>query len=271
MLVYLLCSFSGYANTQLSVRYSAGSHPYSAELLALVLSKSAITIVPVEVPSIPSQTRAIRLLGDKNGIDVFWGVTSAKWEKQAKAILIPIDKGLLGYRIPLVHVSNKNMFAEVTHSGQLRSFLFGLRQDWPDSAIFERNELSTLRYGTGAKPIEMLRTGHIDALAYDIFDVSKNYGNDVIHDQHIAIRYPSAVYFFVANNNETLHKLLQDGLLAAIADGSFDALFYQYFAAAIAQANLKNRRIIELINPLLPRSAPIQQQQFWLDKKALTQ
>jgi hypothetical protein len=79
------------------------------------------------------------------------------------------------------------------------------------------------------------------------------------------------VYFFVANNNETLHKLLQDGLLAAIADGSFDALFYQYFAAAIAQANLKNRRIIELINPLLPRSAPIQQQQFWLDKKTLTQ
>ncbi|MGS0496438.1 hypothetical protein ACU8V4_04110 [Pseudoalteromonas mariniglutinosa] len=63
---------------------------------------------------------------------------------------------------------------------------------------------------------------------------------------------------------------MQEGLLAAIADGSFDALFYEYFAATIAQADLKNRRIIELTNPLLPRSAPIHQAQFWLDKNSLT-
>ena len=40
--------------------------------------------------------------------------------------------------------------------------------------------------------------------------------------------------------------------------------------SAIAQADLKNRRIIELMNPLLPHSAPIYQPQFWLDKSSLT-
>ncbi|BDF94739.1 hypothetical protein KAN5_15770 [Pseudoalteromonas sp. KAN5] len=268
--ICFLTSFTCLANTELSVRYSADGHPYPRALLALALSKSAVTLVPTEVQNIPSQSRAIRLLGDKNGIDVFWGVTSPDWEKQAKAVLIPIDKGLLGYRIPLVHVSHKDMFAQVNHSRQLRSFVFGLREDWPDTAIFKRNELPTLIYGMGAEPIEMLRTGRIDALPYDIFDLPKNHGDDIIHEPHIAIRYPSAVYFFVANDNQTLHKLLQEGLLAAIADGSFDALFYEYFAATIAQADLKNRRIIELTNPLLPRSAPIHQAQFWLDKNSLT-
>ena len=74
----------------------------------------------------------------------------------------------------------------------------------------------------------------------------------------------------MANDNQALHKLLNDGLLEAIADGSFDTLFFKYFAAVIAQADLKNRRIIELTNPLLPRSAPIHQPQFWLDKNSLT-
>ena len=270
LLACLLISFSGLASTSLTVRYSAGGHAYPAELLTLILSKSAITMVPSEVPDIPSQSRAIRLLGEKNGIDVFWGATSSEWENQAKAILIPIDRGLLGYRIPVVHISHKDMFAEVTHARQLIPFVFGLREDWPDTAIFKRNELDTLMYGTGAEPIEMLRSGRIDALPYDIFDLPKNHGDDIIHEPHIAIRYPSAVYFFVANDNQALHKLLNDGLLAAIADGSFDTLFFKYFAAVIAQADLKNRRIIELTNPLLPRSAPIHQPQFWLDKNSLT-
>ena len=270
LLACLLISFSGLASTSLTVRYSAGGHAYPAELLALILSKSNITLVANEVANIPSQSRAIRLLGEKNGIDVFWGATSTEWEKHAKAILIPIDKGLLGYRIPVVHVSNKDLFAEVTHSRELLPFVFGLREDWPDAAIFKRNELDTLMFGAGAEPIAMLHSGRIDALPNDIFDIAKNHGEGIIHEPHIAIRYPSAVYFFVAKNNQALHTLLQDGLLAAIADGSFDRLFFKYFAATIAQADLKNRRIIELTNPLLPRSAPIYQRQFWLDKNSLT-
>lgn len=180
LLACLLISFSGLANTPLTIRYSADGHPYPAELLALILSKSAITMVPNKVPDIPSQSRAIRLLGKENGIDVFWGVTSSEWETQAKAILIPIDKGLLGYRIPVVHISHKDMFAAVTHARQLTPFVFGLREDWPDTAIFKRNELDTLMYGMGAEPIAMLRSGRIDALPYDIFDLPKNHGDDII-------------------------------------------------------------------------------------------
>ncbi|NMR25280.1 transporter substrate-binding domain-containing protein [Pseudoalteromonas sp. NEC-BIFX-2020_015] len=270
VLVCLLFTFNVRSNTEQTVRFSAGSHPYPIELLKLALGKSEIKMLPEEIGSIPTQTRAIRLLGEKNGIDVFWGATSSTWEKQAKAILIPIDKGLLGYRIPLVNIKDKELFANVTHSGQLRTFLFGLREDWPDTAIFINNELHTQIYGQGADPIEMLKARRIDALPYDIFDLAQNYGDDIVHDKYIAIRYPSALYFFVANKDAILYEQIKSGLLAAIADGSFDELFNRYFAKTIELADLKNRRIIELVNPLLPLSAPIHQPHFWLDKKALT-
>ena len=101
----------------------------------------------------------------------------------------------MGYRIPRCILATKTCLQKSLHARQLIPFVFGLREDWPDTAIFKRNELDTLMYGTGVEPIEMLRSGRIDALPYDIFDLPKNHGDDIIHEPHIAIRYPSAVYF----------------------------------------------------------------------------
>jgi len=256
---------------QLTLRYNAGGHPYAIELLQLALSKSGITIDSQPVEHIPSQTRAIRLLGAKDGIDIVWKVTNSESEKQAKAILIPIVKGLLGYRIPLVHINNKELFKDVRHSRELQRFIFGLREDWPDAAIFQSNELKTSTYGQGADPLHMLATARFDALPYEIFEVTQPRDKNLVNDQYIAIHYPSAVYFFVANDNVKLHDKIKYGLEIAIADGSFDELFYHHFAYAIAQANLKHRRIIELKNQLLPLSAPLNSEHYWLDKKAVNQ
>lgn len=266
----LLISFVTSAES-LTVRYTAGGHPYVTELLKLVLSKSDITIKSVEIEEIPSQTRGIRLLGEKDGVDVFWTVTSSLTEKKAKAVLIPIVKGLMGYRIPLIAQNKKDIFLHVTHSGQLSPFIFGLREDWADTAIFKSNDLKTFAYGQSADPMNMLINGRFDALPFELFDFKGFENNEIVQDQHIAIRYPSAVYFFVANNNSVLHRHIESGLLKAISDGSFDTLFNQHFSTVIKQANLHNRRIIELKNPLLPLSAPINDAHYWLDKNKLKQ
>ncbi len=272
VLVVALLVFAPYAKAeQLTIRYSAGGHPYAIELLELALSKSGITLNAQQVENIPSQTRALRLLGAKEGIDVLWKVTNSESEKQAKAILIPIVKGLLGYRIPLVHQNNKELFKDIRHSRQLRSVTFGLREDWADKDIFQSNELKVLTYGQGAEPLKMLETGRVGALPYEILEATKPRNTSLVNDQYIAIHYPSAVYFFVANDNQKLHDQIETGLNIAVNDGSFDALFYRHFARAINHANLTNRRVIELQNPLLPLSAPLNTAHYWLDKKALNQ
>lgn len=230
-----------------------------------------MTINAIEVGEIPSQTRGIRLLGEQDGVDIFWTVTSSFAEKKAKAVLIPIAKGLMGYRIPLVANNKKNLFEHVIHSGQLTPYIFGLREDWADTAIFNSNDLKTFAYGQSADPMNMLINGRFDALPFEISDFKDFHNGEVIQDQHIAIRYPSAVYFFVAKNNVVLHKNIESGLLKAIDDGSFDTLFNKHFSTMIKQANLHRRRIIELKNPLLPPSAPINEAHYWLDKNKLKQ
>lgn len=272
ILLITIIFVSSIVNAQpLTIRHSAGGHAYPAELLKLALSKVDVQVEFIKVAKIPTQSRALRLLGEENGIDVFWGMTSSEREKIAKAVLIPIDKGLLGYRIPCIAVKNSALFKNVSHSGQLKSFSFGLREDWPDTTVFEKNDIQTVSYGKGANPYEMLTSGRFDALAHDIFDIDNIHNHNIVHDQYIAIHYPSAAYFFVDKQNTRLHQQITQGLNYAIADGSFARLFNQYFAGVIERANLQNRRIINITNPLLPPSAPIHNPKYWLTEKQLTQ
>ena len=71
-----------------------------------------MTINAIEVRERPSQTRGIRLLGEQDGVDVFWTVTSSFAEKKAKAVLIPIAKGQINTENELSNVANKYLFCE---------------------------------------------------------------------------------------------------------------------------------------------------------------
>jgi len=42
-----------------------------------------------------------------------------------------------------------------------------------------------------------------------------------------------------------------------IEDGSFDEIFRKYYGDSIQAANLKNRRLFNISNPLLPATAPL--------------
>jgi hypothetical protein len=49
----------------------------------------------------------------------------------------------------------------------------------------------------------------------------------------------------------------------ALADGSFDLLFQQYFGEIIKRSNLEGRTVLELVNPLLPPETPLQRKALW--------
>jgi hypothetical protein len=48
-----------------------------------------------------------------------------------------------------------------------------------------------------------------------------------------------------------------------IEDGSFDEIFRKYHGDSIQAANLKNRRLFTISNPLLPATAPLRRKELW--------
>ena len=64
-------------------------------------------------------------------------------------IRIPIYRGLIGWRIPLVSAANKDLLASVRTLDDLRRLRFGQRQDWADTPILRAN---------GLEPQELIAT-----------------------------------------------------------------------------------------------------------------
>jgi GR25 family glycosyltransferase involved in LPS biosynthesis len=81
----------------------------------------------------------------------------------------------------------------------------------------------------------------------------------------LAIHYPAAGYIFTNKKNKKLYDRLERGFRMAVDDGSFDTLFYNHpdMKTVLEKANLKNRRIFELKNPLLPEETPLNDKRLW--------
>jgi hypothetical protein len=72
--------------------------------------------------------------------------------------------------------------------------------------------------------------------------------------------------FFVAKGNQQLHDKIHQGLEMAIADGSFDELFYAspLVKDALSKTKLEDRVVIRIPNPNMGPKTPLNRKEFWL-------
>jgi hypothetical protein len=82
-------------------------------------------------------------------------------------------------------------------------------------------------------------------------------------EQRLALHYFYDSYFFVNKRNTKLANDIREGLEKAIADGSFNKLFEEYWGEAVRKARLNERIVIELFNPLLSPETPSNRPELW--------
>lgn len=271
MVASMLClqTQSGSAATYVYLRpewSDAGRDPYGVALLKLAFAKARACHTLVYSSEAMKQSRAVLELERGSGkLDIMITMTSPQREAALLGVPVPLTKGLLGWRIALVRKEHINQFARVRTADQLKRFIAGQGHDWPDSAILRGNGLPVHVSSTYNGMFKMLEAGRID---YFPRAVQQLFAEQDLHpnlaiEPHLLVRYPTDAYFFVNRRNTRLAAELRRGLEAAIADGSFDTLFYNYFAPQIAAARLERRTIIDLRNPLRTASLPLERKQLW--------
>jgi hypothetical protein len=243
---------------------------YPIELLELALAKAG---GPYELrPSQQSmqQNRALLQLTDDVELSVVWSMTSKEREKDLLPIRIPIDKGLLGWRIFLINRNDVKRFEQVQNLEQLRSLSAGQEHDWPDVEILTANRLKVVQSSNYESLFRMLDRDRFDYFPRsidEIWDEEKAHSDlSIAVEQTIILQYPAAEYFFVNRKNNALADALEKGLRLAIKDGSFDRLFTKYNGESIRRANIRNRRVFRLDNPLLPSATPLNQKELWFNQ-----
>lgn len=240
---------------------------YRIKLLELALSKVGLRNVLQPGDTVMQQGRALRLIEQGQGIDVFWSMTSKQREQQLLPIRIPIDRGLLGWRLLLIRKGDEARFAAVRTVAQLAQMLGAQGHDWPDTEILRAAGLNVYPSPHYESLFSMLERGRVDYVPRSVSEIdgelARHDSQQLAIEPRLALYYPVAEYFFVQRQRVDLARQIEKGLRLALADGSFDALFQRYHADFLQRANLAQRHIIRLNNPLLPAATPLRDKSYW--------
>jgi hypothetical protein len=224
------------------------------------LSKTGVRYTLRPNALLMSHERAMQMMGANGGIDVFWGPTTRKMEQNYLAIRIPLDKGILGWRLLLINAHDRQLFDGVHSLMQLQSYSAGQAREWADTEILRANGLKVVGTEAYESMFDMLAAQRFDYFPRGIGEIwseAKSHAKlDLEVERHLVLHYPAYTYFFVSKSNTELARTIERGLRAAIADGSFDKLFEQFNGASIKRAHLNSRIVFELVNPLLPDDTP---------------
>ena len=256
-------------------RFSGGDDPrihFPLALLKLAMQKVGRSYTVRPSAPVMERGRAIRELA-KGGseVNVIWTSMGADVERQLRPIRIPLYRGLIGHRIFIIHRQRQPDFASVNSLDDLKRFTAGQGIGWVDQKIMQSAGLKVI-VDTYDSMFKMVDRGLVDYFPRGaneaVAEVRARAASfpDLVVESHLMLVYKSDNIFYTSLANEELARLIEQGLLAAYADGSFMKLYHEhpYVQKVLDEARLERRLRLEIANPMLSDEDLAVPARFWL-------
>jgi len=137
----------------------------------------------------------------------------------------------------------------------LKKFRVGLQSDWITTKIFKElgmNVITAHNFEGLFLMLDKQRSDYIPRAIYEIYDEFNNRKtklNNVVIEPTLALYLPMVSYVYVSASAPNIAKRVNSGLQKLARTGELKNIFNKYYEEDVRKANLKNRRIIEIINP----------------------
>lgn len=217
-----------------------------------------------------NEARKVQMLKD-GLLDIVWMGTTTDYENQLFPIRVPILKGMLGHRIFIIRSGEQSRFSQITQFSQLQQVPLGQGKFWGDTGVLKNARMNVVDPVKYESLFHMLEGGRFDYFPRALHEpwsevLSRPELNLTVEQKHLLI-YPFALYFFVSKNNAQLGEQLHTGLMKAIADGSYDELFYNHpvIEETLSRSALSERIVHRLDNPNMTPQTPTDDERLWLD------
>lgn len=250
--------------------YADPQLPYVRRLVLLALARAGVD-GNVQLMNLEMyQGRSlIELARGNSPFDVMWTMTDRERESSgALPVRIPIDRGLMGWRVLLVRRADLPAWARLRGLAELKQRVAGQGHDWPDTAILRANGLQVSTSSGYDALFRMLASGRFDYFPRAVFEVDAELAGgrhrELAVVPNLMLHYPAAAYLFVSPRRPELAELLRAGLEKAVAEGSLQQLHLAHFGALIKAHPVSRERVLKLQNPLLPPQTPLHRRELWL-------
>ena len=180
---------------------------YVVKLLDLALQKTGVRYELIASDDVILQGRALSLLENNRTVNVVWSMTDEQREADFKAIRIPIYKGLIGWRVLLVHPNKLSQL----ESTPLRDNYAVQGMDWPDTKILQSNGFNVVSATNYDEAFAIMHRQQADIFPRSIIEAldelqQPNLAKSLLIEPNYVLQYPSATYFFVNKRDGILEK-----------------------------------------------------------------
>lgn len=260
-----------------SLSATDSQYRYDYELLRLALaatrdSHGAYELRPSDEAM--NQARAADELARGSGrVTIFVRSTSIDHERRLLPIRIPVDKGLVSYRLFLIRADSQARLDAVRTLDELQRFSVGSFVTWTDTQVLRHGGFDVVTGDNYDGLFHMLNARRFELFSRSVDEALRECDErraelpDLAVENGLLLYFPHTRYFFVARNadGQRLAARVEAGLERLIRDGRFDAHFLQHKGALIERAKLKSRRIFRIDNPLLSPETPLARRELWYD------
>jgi hypothetical protein len=246
------------------------------DVLEATLERTRATFGDYRLTTSPDPAQALRFRHARTSSDVQVNVViltiGPDWSDTLMPVRIPVLRGLLGYRLLLVHRRDLDRFAKINTLNDLRQVSFGSVEHWSDTAIMKSAGLKVVTGSSYDGLFKMMQAGRFETLTRgahqiesEVAAIEKNPGNDIVVEPHLLMHYTLPVYFWFSRDPEGQRRAerVKAGLQMMVADGSLEKMFNERFGQVIEKYDLAHRTLIELPDPLLVPEDPISDARLW--------
>lgn len=250
-------------------------HTYYWELLDAALAANRDQFGPYRLSAYDAPMNFSRAVAEvesgKGRVNIVARATNLELEKRLRPIPIPLDKGLLGFRIFMIRKDSQAALSKVRTLDELKQFRQGMSPQWTDSRIMAKLGFPLELQDNYEGLFRMLMAKRFDLLSRGINEAGaelKAHADampELAVEKDLLLHYPMPRYYFVPRTEEgrKMAQRIEDGLQRLRRSGEFERRYQIYKKAVLADVHLAGRRVFELNNPELSSLAPLNDPYWW--------
>lgn len=190
-------------------------------------------------------------------IDIHWAGAEKRLNAEAIKVPLPVDGGLLGYRIALIREQDVERFSKIEEVDGLRTFRACQGAAWLDADILEFNGIDVARVSNNESMAKMLAQGRCDMFPRGIHEVAgelityqKTFPSITL-SKSLVMQYDFASYLYVRKADVLLAERLEAVFRRFIQSGQHRELMekHDYTRHIFPISQWQNARFIYLNSP----------------------
>lgn len=191
-------------------------------------------------------------------------------EEHFEIVPIPINRGIVGYRIFLIHKNMQKEFSKISSLADLQASMLAAGQGrWTDVDILEENKLPVIVGNNYEGLFGMLMLDRFDYFPRGVNEVFNELEEMQTKYSEMQIEETIALYYhlprvLVTNKgNTSFANRVERGLKAIIKDGTHRKIWLKHNQENLIKSNLDKRKVFYLKNSMVLPNLPYNQKEYW--------